>query len=130
MGWRELGESLVRGDRASALDAGTGPAWDAAAVPCGRSPLMIRNSYLALCRAMEAPVRPSAVALRVPLPPPVRRDPQRGLSGADEHDRARVLVGREPVDPGDHAMKTPTNPNTTTAPFAPSCCFRGSRSPG
>src|ERR671911_3130994 len=75
--------------------------------PCARSQLMIRNSYLALCRAMEAPVHPSAVALRVPLPPPVRRDPQRGLSGADEHDRARVLVGREPVDPGDHAMKTP-----------------------
>jgi hypothetical protein len=55
MGWRELGESFVRGDRASVLDAGTDPAWDAAAVPCARSPLMIRNSYLSLCRAMEAP---------------------------------------------------------------------------
>src|ERR687898_891525 len=31
-------------DRASVLDAGTGPAWDAAAVPRARSPLMIRNS--------------------------------------------------------------------------------------
>jgi hypothetical protein len=62
--------------------------------------MMIHNSYLALCRAMEAPVRPSAVALRVPLLPPVRRDPQRELSGADEHDRAPVLVGREPVHPG------------------------------
>ena len=72
-----------------------------------RALLMIRNCYLASYRAMEATVRRSAVALRVPLPPPVHRDPQRELSGADKHDHARVPVGREPVDPGDHAMKRP-----------------------
>lgn len=61
--WRELGEALVRDDGAWVLDAGTGPAWQAAAVRCARSLLVIRNCYLALRRATEAPVRPSAVVL-------------------------------------------------------------------
>jgi hypothetical protein len=61
--WRVLGEALVRDNGAWVLDAGTGPAWEAAAVRCARSVLVIRNCYLALRRPMAAPVRPSAVVL-------------------------------------------------------------------
>lgn len=61
--WRELAEALVDDDGMWVLDAGTGPAWEAAAVPGTRSVLVVRNWYLALRRAVQSPVRPSAVVL-------------------------------------------------------------------
>lgn len=61
--WRELAEALVDDDGVWVLDAGTGPAWEAAAGPAVRSLLVVRNCYLALRRAVQAPVRPSAVVV-------------------------------------------------------------------
>ena len=61
--WRELAEALADDDGMWVLDAGTGPAWEAAAVPWTRSVLVVRNCYLALRRAVQSPVCPSAVVL-------------------------------------------------------------------
>jgi hypothetical protein len=104
--WRELAEVLVGDDAVWVLDAGTGPAWRAAVVSGVRVLLVIRNCYLALRRAVQAPVRPSAVVLV--------EEPGRALGSRDV---GAVLAGVPLITvAGDPAVTRAINAGLLVAP--------------